>query len=159
MMAGIALHYLECASSSLNNSMMRTLRKNNNDTSKALSPNGSATNIAVMTDDTIVMEPMKFQRPFGWPAVKAIHGLLGGLKYGLSLMLMLVAMSYNPSLFLALMIGYFAGDFMCCDFHLDMKLGVHNTINGGFAGALIRRVLCSKNPLDAQEGESLISMS
>lgn len=44
--------------------------------------------------------------------VRIIHAVLGGVSYGLAMLLMLVAMTYNPSLLLALMLGYAAGDFM-----------------------------------------------
>ena len=39
------------------------------------------------------------------------HAVLNGLSYGWALLLMLVAMTYNPSLFLALVFGYMFGDF------------------------------------------------
>lgn len=44
--------------------------------------------------------------------LRAVHSVLSGLNYGLALMLMLVAMTYNPTLFLMLMIGYALGDFI-----------------------------------------------
>jgi len=44
------------------------------------------------------------------PKFLVYHGCLVGLLYGLSLLLMLIAMTYNPWLFLALMIGYGIGD-------------------------------------------------
>ena len=40
----------------------------------------------------------------------ARHAFVSAVNYGFALMLMLVAMSYNCSLFLALMVGYFLGD-------------------------------------------------
>lgn len=43
---------------------------------------------------------------------RLIHAVLSGLNYGLALLLMLVAMTYNPSLFLALVVGYALGDFV-----------------------------------------------
>ena len=39
------------------------------------------------------------------------HAVLNGFTYGWALLLMLVAMTYNPSLFLALIFGYMFGDF------------------------------------------------
>lgn len=42
--------------------------------------------------------------------LRLTHSLLSALMYGLALMLMLVAMTYNCGLFFALLVGYFAGD-------------------------------------------------
>eukprot|EP01031_Cornospumella_fuschlensis_P039637 gene39637-48255_t len=39
--------------------------------------------------------------------LRLLHAFLSALQYGMALMLMLVAMTYNPSLFLALVVGYF----------------------------------------------------
>jgi hypothetical protein len=39
-----------------------------------------------------------------------LHAGLSALNYGVALILMLIAMTYNPSLFVALMVGYFLGD-------------------------------------------------
>jgi hypothetical protein len=44
--------------------------------------------------------------------LRLLHAVLSGLNYGLALLLMLVAMTFNPSLFLALMTGYSIGDFV-----------------------------------------------
>ena len=44
--------------------------------------------------------------------LRLLHAILGGMSYGLAMLLMLVAMTYNPSLFLALVIGYTVGDFI-----------------------------------------------
>jgi hypothetical protein len=45
-------------------------------------------------------------------------------------------MTFNPSLFLALVIGYLLGDYICCDFHLDLNMGVYKALykDGGIAG-------------------------
>ena len=43
---------------------------------------------------------------------RVLHALLSGLNYGLALLLMLIAMTYNPSLFIALIVGYSFGDFL-----------------------------------------------
>ena len=45
-------------------------------------------------------------------AFRLLHALLSGLNYALALLSMLVAMTYNPSLFMALVIGYAIGDFL-----------------------------------------------
>ncbi len=44
--------------------------------------------------------------------LRLLHSLVSALSYGLALMLMLVAMTYNPSLFLSLVVGYGLGDFL-----------------------------------------------
>ena len=44
--------------------------------------------------------------------LRLLHSILSGLNYGMALMLMLVAMTFNPSLFLALVIGFSIGDFV-----------------------------------------------
>lgn len=43
---------------------------------------------------------------------RILHAILGGVSYGLAMLLMLVAMTYNPSLFLALILGYAVGDYI-----------------------------------------------
>ena len=42
--------------------------------------------------------------------LRIVHALIASCIYGLALMLMLVSMTYNCGLFLALMVGYFLGD-------------------------------------------------
>ena len=44
--------------------------------------------------------------------LRLLHSILSGCNYGVALMLMLIAMTFNPSLFLALVIGYSVGDFI-----------------------------------------------
>lgn len=44
--------------------------------------------------------------------LRLLHSVLSGLNYGLALLLMLVAMNYNPNLFIALITGYAIGDFI-----------------------------------------------
>jgi hypothetical protein len=58
-------------------------------------------------------------------------------------MLMLVVVSFNPNLFLALILGYFAGDYVCCDFYVNMKIGVYSS-KGGLAASFLRRLLYAK---------------
>jgi hypothetical protein len=43
--------------------------------------------------------------------MKVLHAFLSALNYGMALMLMLVSMTYNPTLFVMLLIGYGIGDF------------------------------------------------
>lgn len=44
--------------------------------------------------------------------LSSLHALVSALTYGLALLLMLVAMTYNAGLFLSLLIGYFVGDLL-----------------------------------------------
>ena len=44
--------------------------------------------------------------------LRFVHSVLAGVSYCLALLLMLVAMTYNSSLFMALVIGYAVGDFV-----------------------------------------------
>ena len=44
--------------------------------------------------------------------LRLVHSLLSGLNYGLALLLMLMAMTYNPSIFVSLITGYAIGDFV-----------------------------------------------
>lgn len=44
--------------------------------------------------------------------LRVLHSLLSGYNYGVALMLMLVAMTYHPALFLALVVGYTIGDYV-----------------------------------------------
>ena len=44
--------------------------------------------------------------------LRVVHAALAGASYCLALLLMLVAMTYNSSLFMALIVGYAIGDFV-----------------------------------------------
>jgi hypothetical protein len=44
--------------------------------------------------------------------LRVTHALMSAIIYGLALLLMLVAMTYNIGLFLALLLGYFLGDLL-----------------------------------------------
>ncbi len=76
--------------------------------------------------------------------VKIIHGILTATKYGLSLMLMFLAMTLNPSLFLALFVGHFCGDYLFGDMNLDIHMNCATPLfnNGGVVGTIIRWALC-----------------
>lgn len=150
LLAAMSLHILDCLLVSLRNSMITILKSEAQEISDVPGSNAA---VAVVTTDLVVQ---KTKRPIGWQAVKIIHGLLSGMKYGLSLLLMLVAMTFNPSLFLALVIGYLVGDYVCCDFHIDMKIGVYNTPRGGLAGPFLHKLLCMKETSDRHEIISLI---
>ena len=58
------------------------------------------------------MQTMEAAAPSHYMLLRALHALASGFNYGVALLLMLVAMTYNPSLFLALMFGYALGDFI-----------------------------------------------
>ena len=83
-------------------------------------------------------------RPVGWSSLKILHSLITGLNYGLSLMIMLIAMSFIPSLFLAIFIGGCIGEYVTCDFRLDLSMGLYSPLSrySGLSGWIIRRVLC-----------------
>jgi Ctr copper transporter family len=83
-------------------------------------------------------------RPTGWAVVKLLYATLSAVKYGLSLMLMLVAMSFIPSLFLALVVGYLIGTYCICDTDIDMNMNVGKDLwaNGGVMGTVFRTCLC-----------------
>lgn len=44
--------------------------------------------------------------------LRVTHALLSGLSYCLALLLMLAAMTYNPGIFVALVVGYAVGDYL-----------------------------------------------
>ena len=56
--------------------------------------------------------------PSNFLLLRLLHSVLSGYNYGVALILMLIAMTFNPSLFLALVIGYALGDFI---FYAKMK--------------------------------------
>lgn len=87
-------------------------------------------------------------RPRGWTTVKIFFGLISAMKYGLTLMLMLVAMTMNPSLFLALFLGYLLGDFLFCDLKWNNLMGAyrsrtHSHRDGGIVRMILQFALCT----------------
>lgn len=144
LIAVACLHLVECASTSMKHSMLQILRKRNE---PKISDVGSPTSVALQPTGS---------RPFGWVVIKMIFGIISGLRYGLSLMLMLVATSYNPSIFVALVLGFFAGDFLCCDFHVNSKMGSYNTEKSGPLGPSINSVLCIHDPVVVDEDDPIV---
>lgn len=140
VLMGATVHVLECVSLSMKNSMIATLIKSNNKPDM-IGEDGSRFAVATETNDSQVK---KMNRPTGWCGIKVINGVLAGLRYSLTLILMLVVMSFNPLLFMALLMGNFVGDFICCDFHINMKMGVYNTPSGSLADNFVKKVLCIK---------------
>lgn len=63
-----------------------------------------------------------------------LHAALAAFNYALALILMLVAMTYNPSLFMALIVGYFLGDIMFFRRHLAPKFAQYEALNYQAAG-------------------------
>ena len=97
-------------------------------------------------------------RPVGWSTVKLVHAFLSCLMYGLSLMLMLIATTFNPCLFLALVIGSIIGEYVCCDFHIDHVMGVYKPLTqyGGTYGRIIRYLLCVRNADNSEDHELVV---
>jgi Ctr copper transporter family len=110
------------------------------------------------TVDVHGMDGVFVQRPKGWQTLKLIHSTIAAFNYGLSLMLMLVAMTFIPSLFLALFIGGVIGEYVCVDFHIDLLMGVYEPkeVYDGALGGLIHWVLCSKHRRNASSEEPLM---
>ena len=104
------------------------------------------------------MDGVFVERPKGWQTLKLIHSTIAAFNYGLSLMLMLVAMTFIPSLFLALFIGGVVGEYVCVDFHIDLLMGVYEPkeVYDGAFGGLVHWVLCSKNRRDASIEEPVV---
>ena len=111
-------------------------------------------------DDHVDFHQM-LPRPIGWQSVKLLHALLSGIRYGLSLMQMLVAMTFNPSLFVALIVGRVIGEYMCCDKHQDLIMGAHKPVSrySGIAGRIIQSILCIPPKESSEEQEPLISVN
>jgi Ctr copper transporter family len=65
-------------------------------------------------DDTVLLAPKSpgeiSSERYLW--LRLAHSVLAGLNYGMALVLMLIAMSYNPSIFVSLITGYAFGDFI-----------------------------------------------
>jgi len=68
-------------------------------------------------------------RPKRWLILKAILSLVSGIKYAFSLFLMLIAMTYNPALFLALFIGSVVSEYFMCDFLIDIEMKFRNFLS------------------------------
>ena len=138
VLATMSLHYFECAYLSMKSSMVQVLTKYSAELAEA-----DAVGVMVLEEPT--GRVARATRPLGWQVTKLCMGLLSGMRYAMTLFLMLIAMTYNPSLFVALVFGYFLGDFVCSDFHVNMRMGVDNTPGGGKMGPLIRSLLCIKD--------------
>jgi len=85
------------------------------------------------------------KRPIGWLLMKIFRGFLQACKYTLSIFLMLVGMSFNPSLMLALFVGYWVGDIVFVDLRIDLEMQACRPLfkGGGIVGLLMRWILCA----------------
>ena len=78
-------------------------------------------------------------RPRGWTLIILLYGTICASKYAIGLFLMLIAMTMNPSLFLALFIGYWIGDFIFCDWKLNLLAYSDRPLMGW--GSIVRKAL------------------
>lgn len=79
----------------------------------------------------------KILRPHGWLLLKLIYGCVVACNYALSLMFVLIATTFNPSLFLALIVGYLIGGYICCELSIDERLPGIRLFSRGAYGAYI----------------------
>ena len=61
-------------------------------------------------------------RPNGWLLLKLLAGFATACKYALSVIFMLIAVTFNPSLILALVVGYLIGGYLCCELKMNQQL-------------------------------------
>ena len=62
--------------------------------------------------NTTIRKSRESEDSMRYMCMRALHALIAGINYGVALMLMLVAMTFNPSLLVALIFGYMIGDFI-----------------------------------------------
>ena len=65
----------------------------------------------------------------------------------------LVAMTMNPSLFLALFVGYLLGEFLFCDFRLNNRMGAYRSSarnNSGIVRKILQFALCASQEASEQ---------
>lgn len=80
--------------------------------------NEDANEVSRLRQSTESVNREKELGPSNFLLLRLLHSVLSGYNYGVALVLMLIAMTFNPSLFLALVIGYALGDFI---FYAKMK--------------------------------------
>ena len=115
LLSVVAFHFLQHVILSLDESMAFIIKRENRESKDIIDYSNSIN----LSDRSM----RKIRRPVGWQTVKFVHAVLSAVKYGLSLILMLVAMTFNPSLFLALVIGSAMGEYICCDVDIDLTIG------------------------------------
>ena len=76
-----------------------------------IEPNNNASN-GTSSQREANSRTLEMASPAQYMMLRVLHAVLSGLNYGVALLLMLVAMTFNPSLFVALMFGYAVGDFV-----------------------------------------------
>lgn len=130
--AVVVIHLLECAILSMKTSMFQILQAQDE------TDDGDQT----ATESRPTTKAGRRIRPYGWLVIKMILSIISGIRYALFLMLMLVAMTFNTPLFIALLFGYLAGDYICCDFHVNIKMGAYNNSQGGPLGPAMKSILC-----------------
>lgn len=134
--AVIFYHFLECATGCFEKGMITYLNQSQFEDIVANKSNFREDDVP-----TVAAVPV---RPRGWMTVKIIYSVICAIKYALALFLMLVAMTMNPSLFLALFVGYLLGDFIFCDYKLNSAMGYTKPLKdfGGAVRTLIEIALC-----------------
>lgn len=80
--------------------------------------NEDANEVSRLRQSTESVNRERLLGPSNFLLLRLLHSVLSGYNYGVALVLMLIAMTFNPSLFLALVIGYALGDFI---FYAKMK--------------------------------------
>jgi hypothetical protein len=105
MFAVIVYHYLKCQEGKLEEHMYATMRNDQDDSNVNT---GLIINNRGMSVDK---SGNKTQSSY-FKKLRVAHAVLAGILYALGLMLMLVVMTYNPSLFLAVVVGFIIGDFI-----------------------------------------------
>lgn len=110
VMLSVLYHVIDCYSNIYNSIMLLQLQNIHNKKND--------------NDDTI--NTNHHVKPHGWLASKLIYSILIGIKYTISLFLMLIAMTMNPNLLLALALGYSIGCYITIDTYYDIKLNVSN---------------------------------
>lgn len=134
MAAAAIYHAFECIVAHIEQNFAEYLTESNKLPSDSLSTSSSD------------LKPL-LQRPRGWSVVQGSLRLLSAIKFALALMLMLVAMTMNTSLFLALFLGYMLGVFLLCDFRFNYLMGVYRS--RGIVWNTMQYILCIKMPSTA----------
>jgi Ctr copper transporter family len=65
--------------------------------------------------------------PHGWTWLRVAYGFLVGTRYAFGLILMMIAMTMNPNLLLALGVGYAVGGMIFYNYMIDIQLPDHLT--------------------------------
>ena len=142
MAAVVVYHFLECTLEIFEKGIIEYLQESNTALfKKDRVPTATEEN----TEESSSLLNHLQHRPRGWTSVKILFGLISAMKYGLTLMLMLVAMTMNPSLFLSLFIGYLLGDFLFCDLRLNNLMGAYRSRihrDGGIVRKILQFTLC-----------------